>query len=60
MTMSDMDRLRTSIHEIGHTMACLHTPGALKLEKVTIIPRGMALGVTIQMNDEAVMRSMSK
>ncbi|ORX41713.1 ATP-dependent metallopeptidase Hfl [Piromyces finnis] len=38
----------TSFHETGHAIVALHTPGALPLHKVTIIQRGDALGVTIQ------------
>ncbi|KAJ1343594.1 hypothetical protein BSLG_001863 [Batrachochytrium salamandrivorans] len=39
----------TAYHEGGHTLAALYTTGAMPLHKVTVIPRGNALGVTVQL-----------
>jgi cell division protease FtsH len=44
--MSDADRRRTAYHEAGHAIVGMLTPGADPVRKVSIIPRGMALGVT--------------
>ncbi|WP_432254810.1 ATP-dependent zinc metalloprotease FtsH [Limimaricola sp. AA108-03] len=40
------ERHRLAVHEAGHTAAAFYTPGADPLYKVTIIPRGRALGGT--------------
>jgi cell division protease FtsH len=40
------EKHRLAVHEAGHTAAAFHTPGADPLYKVTIIPRGHALGGT--------------
>ncbi len=49
----DKDSIRqTAIHEAGHTIVCLLDPNANPLQKVTIIPRGNALGVTWTMHEE--------
>jgi len=44
--MTDEDRRRTAYHEGGHAIVGMLTPGADPVRKVSIIPRGMALGVT--------------
>src|SRR4029450_1638802 len=44
--MSAEDRRRTAYHEGGHAIVGMLTPGADPVRKVSIIPRGMALGVT--------------
>ncbi|KAJ3009126.1 UNVERIFIED_CONTAM: hypothetical protein HDU68_002817 [Siphonaria sp. JEL0065] len=41
----------TAYHEGGHTLVAMYTPGAMALHKVTVIPRGSALGVTVQLPD---------
>ncbi len=49
MILSDEEKRNTAYHEAGHAMVAAMTPGADPLHKVTIIPRGMALGVTMQL-----------
>ena len=44
--ISDDDRRRTAYHEAGHAIVGMLTPGADPVRKVSIIPRGQALGVT--------------
>jgi cell division protease FtsH len=44
--MTDADRRRTAYHEGGHAIVGMLTPGADPVRKVSIIPRGLALGVT--------------
>jgi cell division protease FtsH len=44
--MSEADRRRTAYHEGGHALVGMLTPGADPVRKVSIIPRGAALGVT--------------
>src|SRR3954453_15530159 len=45
--MSQHDRERTAYHESGHALVGMLTPGADPVRKVSIIPRGPALGVTL-------------
>ncbi|MFM7201804.1 MAG: ATP-dependent zinc metalloprotease FtsH [Myxococcota bacterium] len=49
MIISDDEKRSTAFHEAGHALVAKLTPGADPLHKVTIIPRGMALGVTQQL-----------
>ncbi len=49
--MSDADRRNTAYHEAGHAIAGMLTRGADPVRKVSIIPRGMALGVTFSAPD---------
>ncbi|KAJ2737495.1 hypothetical protein H4R23_001803, partial [Coemansia sp. Cherry 401B] len=42
-------KLATAYHEGGHTLAAMYTKGAMPLHKVTVMPRGHALGVTVQL-----------
>jgi cell division protease FtsH len=49
--ISDEDRRRTAYHESGHAIMGMLTPGADPVRKVSIIPRGMALGVTFSAPD---------
>jgi cell division protease FtsH len=46
--LSPLDRERIAYHESGHALLGLLVPGADPVKKVTIIPRGQALGVTLQ------------
>ena len=46
LIMSEEDRRATAYHEAGHALVALLSPHADPVHKVTIIPRGMALGVT--------------
>jgi cell division protease FtsH len=45
--LSPEDRERTAYHESGHALVGMLTPDADPVRKVSIIPRGMALGVTL-------------
>jgi cell division protease FtsH len=49
--MSDDDRRRTAYHEAGHALVGMLTPGADPVRKVSIIPRGQALGITFSAAD---------
>lgn len=49
MILSDEEKKVTAYHESGHTLVATLTPGADPIHKVTIIPRGRALGVTAQL-----------
>ena len=47
--MSEDEKKVTAYHEAGHTLVGTHMPGHDPLHKVTIIPRGRALGVTMSL-----------
>src|SRR3954470_18267541 len=47
IVMTHADRERTAFHESGHALVGMLTPGADPVRKISIIPRGMALGVTL-------------
>ena len=49
--ISEEDRRRTAYHESGHAIMGMLTPGADPVRKVSIIPRGQALGVTFSAPD---------
>ncbi|MFJ5130680.1 ATP-dependent zinc metalloprotease FtsH [Streptomyces sp. NPDC093108] len=51
LVMSDEDRRRTAYHESGHALLGMVQPGADPVRKVTIVPRGRALGVTLSTPD---------
>ena len=48
IVISDDERRRTAYHESGHALLGMLQPGADPVRKVSIIPRGQALGVTFQ------------
>jgi cell division protease FtsH len=52
MVMSDREKRNTAYHESGHTIVAAVLPAADPLHKVTIIPRGRALGLTQQLPTE--------
>ncbi|MBA3362217.1 MAG: ATP-dependent metallopeptidase FtsH/Yme1/Tma family protein [Acidimicrobiia bacterium] len=49
--MSDTEKERTAFHEAGHALLGMLLPGADPVRKISIIPRGRALGVTFQSPD---------
>jgi len=49
MVISNEEKRVTAYHEAGHTLVGLKVPNADPVHKVTIIPRGMALGLTQQL-----------
>jgi cell division protease FtsH len=52
MVMSNKEKRNTAYHEAGHTVVAAILPAADPLHKVTIIPRGRALGLTQQLPTE--------
>jgi cell division protease FtsH len=52
MVLSDDEKEKTAYHEAGHAICNLHCKEADPLHKVTIIPRGRALGVTFSLPGE--------
>src|SRR3954464_6780767 len=52
MVISDDEKRITAYHEAGHTLVGLKTPNVDPVHKVTIIPRGMALGVTMYLPEK--------
>ncbi|MBL7048126.1 MAG: ATP-dependent zinc metalloprotease FtsH [Nitrospira sp.] len=51
-SVSDLEKRITAYHEAGHALAAHLLPGTDPLHKVSIIPRGMAMGVTQQLPEE--------
>ena len=61
MVISEEDRKITAYHEAGHTLVGKMLKGMDPIHKVTIIPRGMALGLTQTLpNEDALNLSKSK
>jgi cell division protease FtsH len=52
MIISDEEKRNTAYHEAGHALVAKLLPGADPIYKVTIIPRGMALGLTQQLPED--------
>jgi cell division protease FtsH len=52
LMITDEEKRVTAIHEAGHALLAALLPNADPVHKVTIIPRGMALGVTMQLPEE--------
>ncbi len=49
MILTDAEKRTTAYHEAGHAIVAVVVPNADPLHKVSIIPRGMALGITMQL-----------
>jgi len=49
MIISEKEKMTTAVHEAGHALVAMMLPGADPIHKVTIIPRGQALGLTQQL-----------
>jgi cell division protease FtsH len=52
MVLSEDERRVTAFHEAGHAVIAIRLPGLDPLHKVTIIPRGQALGITASLPEE--------
>ncbi|QYO68417.1 ATP-dependent zinc metalloprotease FtsH [Leptolyngbya sp. 7M] len=55
MVMSDKERRLTAIHEAGHALVGMNIPESDPVHKVTIVPRGRALGVTFFLPEQDVL-----
>ena len=49
LILTDAEKRTTAYHEAGHAVVAVKVPNADPLHKVSIIPRGMALGITMQL-----------
>ena len=49
LVMSEKERRTTAYHEAGHALVTFYTPGSDPLHKVTIVPRGRSLGLTVSL-----------
>jgi len=52
LIISDSEKRTTAFHEAGHALVAVYHPHADPLHKVTIIPRGLALGLTTQLPED--------
>jgi len=52
LVLSEAERRLTAYHEAGHAVVALRVPGLDPLHKITIVPRGRALGVTASLPEE--------
>ncbi len=55
MVVSEKERRLTAIHEAGHALVGLNIPESDPVHKVTIVPRGRALGVTFYLPEQDVL-----
>ncbi len=55
MVISDKEKRLTAIHEAGHTIVGLNVEDSMPVHKVTIIPRGRALGVTQYLPEQDIL-----
>ena len=55
MVVSDKERRLTAIHEAGHTLVGINIPESDPVHKVTIVPRGRALGVTYYLPEHDIL-----
>lgn len=46
MVISEKEKEMTAYHEAGHALVAMFTPGTVPLHKITIMPRGLSLGMT--------------
>lgn len=49
MVISPKEKEMTAYHEAGHALVCMYTKGANQLHKITVMPRGTALGMTMHL-----------
>jgi cell division protease FtsH len=52
MILTEAEKKRTAVHEVGHALVSLKLPYTDPVHKVTVIPRGQALGVTMYLPNE--------
>ncbi|MGK2906169.1 MAG: ATP-dependent zinc metalloprotease FtsH [Desulfuromonadales bacterium] len=52
MVITEEEKKVTAYHEAGHALVAMYTPGADPVHKVSIIPRGRAMGVTMYLPEE--------
>ena len=52
LVLSESERTLTAYHEAGHAVVALRTPGLDPVHKITIVPRGRALGITASLPEE--------
>ena len=52
MILTPHEKKVTAFHEAGHALVANYTEGADPVHKITIIPRGLALGITAQIPEE--------
>ena len=60
LTISDTEKRAIAYHEAGHAITAAVIPGSDKLQKVSIIPRGRALGAAFYLPEENVLMSKEK